>query len=73
MSSKDSQEDMSLRIVKEIELMSSEATKILVKSFQQSLDVCLSTPVNDCSSCSSLIPGLNSIREGQIKHNKSLS
>jgi len=43
MSAKDQQEDMSLRIVKEIELMSSEATKILVKSFQQNLDICLSS------------------------------
>lgn len=64
---------MSLRIVKEIELMSSEATKTLVKSFQQNVEVCLQSSPQECATCISLIPGIESIREGQITHNKSLS
>lgn len=64
---------MSLRIVKEIELMSSEATKTLVKCFQQNVEICLQSEPYECITCRSLIPGKVSIREGQKTHNKSLS
>ena len=64
---------MSLRIVKEIELMSSEATKTLVKCFQQNVEVCLSSTPQECATCISLLPGIQSVKPGQSTHNRSLS